>query len=226
MSYSDQRQQFDPRAFAITIGGMGLFLTAMATLGAGIVMDRIIDNPMTVINMDPPPKKVPPPQPQPTPQGQKSDSAPTIITPKPQVDLQKPVAPAFPTTPTETPGTGGNGLSPFDPTTRFDPVPTPIPPVKNPVLTKAQLDSRAVFQPTYPSGRIRAEQSGEVKVRITIGTDGRVTGVEKISATHDDFFEATKRQALSKWRFKPATRDGVPYETTMVMTVRFNLADL
>ncbi|WP_260581590.1 energy transducer TonB [Sphingopyxis sp. PET50] len=61
------------------------------------------------------------------------------------------------------------------------------------------------------------------KVRVLIGTDGRVKQVELVSTDSPGFFEATKRRALAKWRFKPATRGGVPEESWKEMTVRFEI---
>ncbi|WP_235524059.1 energy transducer TonB [Sphingomonas sp. Leaf33] len=49
--------------------------------------------------------------------------------------------------------------------------------------------------------------------------------VERVDAANDAFYDATRRQALNRWRFRPATRDGVPYETWRTMTVRFVLED-
>ncbi|RSU21387.1 hypothetical protein CA223_08115 [Sphingomonas koreensis] len=37
--------------------------------------------------------------------------------------------------------------------------------------------------------------------------------------------EATRRQALARWRFKPATRDGVPVEGWKTMTLRFQIVE-
>jgi periplasmic protein TonB len=79
------------------------------------------------------------------------------------------------------------------------------------------------FQPPYPADEIRAGNAGRVSVRVLIGVDGRVKDIEKVSAASDSFWDATRRQALSKWRFKPATRDGVPYETWKTMNVSFVL---
>ena len=62
-----------------------------------------------------------------------------------------------------------------------------------------------------------------VKIRVLIGVDGRVKAAESVSATSDAFFEATRRQALSKWRFKPATRGGIPQESWKTMSVRFEI---
>jgi protein TonB len=62
-------------------------------------------------------------------------------------------------------------------------------------------------------------------VRVTIGPDGRVTSVEEVSATSPAFFQATQRHALSRWRFKPATVDGRPVQSSKVLSVQFKLDD-
>ncbi|MBB3982542.1 protein TonB [Sphingobium fontiphilum] len=102
----------------------------------------------------------------------------------------------------------------------------PDPPA--PVLVEAAIDPRhaSAFQPDYPPSMIRLEKEGHVTVRVSIGVDGRVTAVERLSASDDAFWAATERQALRKWRFRPATRDGAPVASTKVLTVRFRLADL
>jgi protein TonB len=101
---------------------------------------------------------------------------------------------------------------------------TPIP-VPNPVLVDATLDPRYGdrVQPDYPSALARQEITGTVTVRILIGADGRVKQVQQVSATDPLFFEATQRQALKYWRFKPAMRDGIAIESWQTKTVRFKL---
>ncbi|TAJ41295.1 MAG: energy transducer TonB, partial [Chitinophagaceae bacterium] len=47
--------------------------------------------------------------------------------------------------------------------------------------------------------------------------------VEMVSAAHPGFFEATRKQALRYWKFRPATRDGVATESWRTMTVRFTI---
>jgi len=79
------------------------------------------------------------------------------------------------------------------------------------------------FQPDYPAAEIRNAREGLVSVRVLIGTDGRVKSVQQVSATSAAFFDATRRQAMAKWRFKPATRGGVPQESWKTMNVRFEL---
>src|SRR3546814_20810836 len=81
------------------------------------------------------------------------------------------------------------------------------------------------FQPDDPRREERAGIEGIVTVRVLIGTDGRVKAVELVRGHSPAFFEATKKRALSKWRFKPATRGGVAEESWREMTVRFQLRD-
>lgn len=102
--------------------------------------------------------------------------------------------------------------------------PTPLPPL--PFVNAAQ-DMRYLkdFQPPYPASELRAERDGLVRLKVLIGVDGRVKAVEQLSATSDAFFEAARRQALSKWRFKPATRGGIPEESWKTMSVRFEIAN-
>jgi periplasmic protein TonB len=96
-----------------------------------------------------------------------------------------------------------------------------------PALVTARRDPRYAedFQPPYPAAKLRSQEDGRVSVKVLVGTDGRVKAVEQLSATSQDFFDATRRQALSKWRFKPATRGGVAEESWMTLSVTFRIQD-
>lgn len=102
-----------------------------------------------------------------------------------------------------------------------------IDPAPVPVLVKATPDPRfaARFHPTYPPALRREGLEGSVTVRVTIDEQGRVITVEQVRATHPAFFEETRAQALRAWRFRPATRDGVPVRSEQVLTVQFRLED-
>ena len=97
----------------------------------------------------------------------------------------------------------------------------PLPP--EPVRIAARIDPRSELQPPYPASEERAANEGSVKVRLLVGADGRVKAVEQLSATSDAFWRATEKQALRHWRFKPATVDGKPVESRLVLTVHFQL---
>ncbi len=99
------------------------------------------------------------------------------------------------------------------------------PPMIPPVLKPAKLNPRyaGALQPEYPTGMIREEKEGAVTIKVLIGVDGRVKQVEPIRFDEDAFLAATRKQALSSWRFLPATKDGEPVESWKEMTVRFQM---
>jgi len=175
---------------------------------------------ITVIDIFDPPEPPPldPPKPQP-----KAETA-TPAQPRPS-------APE-PTIRTDSPNTTATSTDVTPPLPPLPPVPKagptavvdPLPPLP---LVSAEQDPRFArdFQPGYPAAELRAQRDGIVKLRVLIGIDGRVKAAEPVTATSDAFFDATRRQALSKWRFKPATRGGVPQESWKTMTVRFRIED-
>lgn len=167
----------------------------------------------------PVPEPIDPPKPQPKPETAHTPTQPRLTIPDPTIRT------------TSENRIEGTDVIPdtLPPLARpADPGPIVIDPPK-PVapLIGASTDPRYAqdFQPEYPSQEIRAQRDGLVTIRVLIGTDGRVKAVEQVSATSDAFFAVTKRQALGKWRFRPATRGGVAEESWKTMTVRFRLED-
>lgn len=102
------------------------------------------------------------------------------------------------------------------------------PPAHVPVRRDADFDPRfaANLRPPYPASEQRAQRNGMVRIRVTIGTDGRVRAAERVSATSDAFWAAAERQALTRWRFRPATLDGRPVESVKVLTLHFRIEDV
>ena len=104
----------------------------------------------------------------------------------------------------------------------------PGPPISDPGPVDLGLPARAADPPAMPKLVLaqldqREGIEGVAVVRVLIGTDGRVKAVELVSTDDPAFFEATKRRALTKWRFKAATRGGVPEESWKEMRVRFEI---
>lgn len=206
-------------------GSLGLALVATAlplvALVMGLHIQRIIrdDTPLVTypVRDDPPP----PPDPQSKPHPRDSQPAhDTVFVPKlpplPSDNLTKTTPdPSLPPNPfPPQPGAGDAG--------------TPVEPVKPaPVIVGAQVDPRysGLLQPPYPAAEQRAGRSGRVVLRVLVGADGRVHQVERIEAASDAFFAAAERQALTRWRFTPATRDGVAIEQWKVMSLRFEVHD-
>ncbi len=176
---------------------------------------------------------VPPVEPTPPPPQRSEDTAvsrqaPSVVdqpparVPAPANDL---VLDTGPTVPLDVIGAPPGDL--VVPQPRVLPAPVPVP-VPEPVRVAAEIDPRyrSSLQPPYPASEQRNEREGSVRLRVTIGTDGRVKAAEQLSATSDAFWETTRAQALRHWRFRPATVDGQPVESQKVMTVTFRLSDL
>jgi protein TonB len=96
-----------------------------------------------------------------------------------------------------------------------------IPPA-DPIRLPAQMIG-SNLQPPYPTSEQRMEREGRVVIQVTIGPDGRVIAVRRVNATSDAFWEATERHARRSWRFRPATVDGRPVESTRTLTVHFQM---
>lgn len=169
-----------------------------------------------LIPLDQPPPPLPEPKPQPS---VRSSTTPLPLAPPSEVKTVSAEPPISITTilPPAGPVDLGAGVGPG-----AEPSPLPLP-----TLVAATADPRYAddFQPTYPPGERRAGHEGRVVVRVLIGVDGRVEQVQKVSAANDAFFAATRNQALKKWRFKPATRGGVPVESWKTMGVTFQLQE-
>ena len=106
---------------------------------------------------------------------------------------------------------------------RIEPLPLPTPAA--PVLVEATPDPRhaEAFQPPYPPAKQRLGEEGRVILKVLIGTDGRVKATEIVVSDDPAFSAVTVRQAMTRWRFRPATRDGVAVEAWRTMTVRFEM---
>ena len=209
-----QQKRTSPTSFALVL------LLHVGVLGAVIMVKgptfAPAEPPLIIKHIPNPtdPEPVPEP-PRETRQTERITSVtPTIVLPP----LPTPVQP-LPPIPT-----------PVDPThtgMTISPPSQPVP-VRDPVRRGASVDPRYAdaLQPPYPLSEQRAQRTGTVQLRVTIGTDGRVRAVERLSATSDAFWEVARRQALGRWRFRPATIDGRPVESTKVMTIQFRLADV
>lgn len=200
-----------------------------AALALGLPLAMIVAVALSPMVVDTPPRTEPTtwtsvPLPKPTPPDPQPDARP-----QPDQRQDRITAPETPLPPLQRDPVIGVPTDPYVPPTGSGadtgpaiPVDPPAPPPK---LVRAELDPRyaGAFQPDYPASEQRREIEGMVRVRVLIGTDGRVKAVELVSTDSPGFFEETRRRALARWRFKPATRGGVAEESWKEMTVRFQI---
>ena len=79
-------------------------------------------------------------------------------------------------------------------------------------------------QPKYPPVAERMHATGLVEAEALIGVDGvveelRITRVEG----RDIGFEKATEEAINKWRYRPATKNGVRVRTWIKIRVPFEL---
>lgn len=76
--------------------------------------------------------------------------------------------------------------------------------------------------PGYPETARRAGLQGRVVLRAVIGLDGGVEDVRVASAT-SPLFEDSAREAVRRWKYRPARAGGEPVRVYLTVTVDFRL---
>jgi TonB family protein len=76
-------------------------------------------------------------------------------------------------------------------------------------------------KPEYPPLAKAARVQGTVKLELKIGSDGVVKDSRLISGP--PLLVAAAASAVHNWKFRPATSDGVPVESTHLVDIRFTL---
>ncbi|WP_158305386.1 energy transducer TonB [Opitutus terrae] len=74
--------------------------------------------------------------------------------------------------------------------------------------------------PTYPPEMKQEKASGIVMVKISIDENGDVVDRVVAKSTRAEFDEAALA-AISKWKFKPAKKDGAAVKATVTIPIKF-----
>lgn len=225
MSYVDQANKADPAGIAAALAVNGAIAAALIfmTVHEGV---RTFHPPTKTFDV--PPKSAPPIEPK---QIEKQlPTTPPVFVPDTIVPTIDPPTKTVTTTNEQPSGpplqTGGNiGEGTKIAIAELPKITPPILPPPAPIFESAVRDPKFAsrFQPNYPPGMLQREIEGTVTIRVLIGTDGRVRAANVIKAATPEFAAASERQALSQWRFKPATRDGQAVEDWQTLTVRFDI---
>jgi len=94
---------------------------------------------------------------------------------------------------------------------------------KEPSLSKQVMVSPKVLfnpLPIYPHDH---KVDGSVKLFGYVGTDGKFHD-PKVVRSLDPTLDALAVEAVGRWKFKPATRDGVPVNCSLTIEMNFKLA--
>jgi len=162
-----------------------------------------------------------------------------------EAELRRRLEEEFPTptplpptaTPTLTPSatpTATETATPVPPTaTPVPPTATPVPPTPTPSVREGDIVSPGAgvtgpviisqVEPKYPPVARNLRVEGEVEARALIGIDGAVETVEIVSCSRPGVgFEKATEDAISEWRYKPATKNGVKVRMWVTIRVPFN----
>lgn len=200
MAYADQGMSRG-RITAIVVVGLlhALLGYAFVTGLAYNVVKKVQEDLKTfdVIEEPPPPEEEPPPPPPETPQ---PVQPPPIVSPPPIVRVNTP-PPAITTTRVAPPPVITTTAPPAPPA----PVVAPPPP-RIVEATKPRADLRGLITgDDYPSSAMRNEEEGTVRVRLTVGPNGRVSDCSVTSSSGSSSLDsATCRLLKSRARFTPA----------------------
>lgn len=77
--------------------------------------------------------------------------------------------------------------------------------------------------PSYPPGALRSHQQGWVVVSFKIDTDGRTSDIKVIDSQPRRVFDRAAIEAVDRYRFTPAMKDGVAIASTKQQKIEFKL---
>ena len=110
----------------------------------------------------------------------------------------------------------------------------PPPPLPPPAPSEAVYPDGPVTQatplpgstppPSYPSRALRRNESGTVMVQATIGVDGFPESITVTRGSGSRDLDRAAVDAVRRWRFQPATRDGRPTTGMVNIPITFNPA--
>ena len=79
------------------------------------------------------------------------------------------------------------------------------------------------LKPPYPESKILSEEEATLQLRLTISDAGRVTAVDPVGAADRVFLDAARRYLIAHWRYQPATEDGRAVNSSVVISLHFQL---
>jgi TonB family protein len=75
--------------------------------------------------------------------------------------------------------------------------------------------------PDYPQEALQKKLRGEVRVKITVGSDGKVRDAGVVSSNPSGVFDRAALAAVRRWRYQPGEVDGAAVEATLMTSIIF-----
>jgi protein TonB len=219
MSYANRKQMSSNRPAAIVIVALihiALGYALVTGLAYNVIKKAAEDlKTFDVEDEPPPPEEEPPPPPEKT----ETPPPPQVVAPPPIVRtnvapppiVSTPVAPPPVITPRATPA---------------PPAPPAPPPPRVSQAAKAKANLNSLFSTDdYPASALRNEEQGTTAVRLSVGTDGRVTDCSITSSSGSGSLDSATCNILRRRaRFTPAKdQAGNPISDTTTARIRWDV---
>ncbi len=228
LAYATHRRpgrRLSPTALTLIIGGHAIALALLVTAKMDVSgpakqpPTEWVDVPLPPAPPEPEPKPIEQPRTEspPAPNSFIDRPPPTVSLPAlgPAVEMGPPIASTVP------------DIGPALETPLRSSIPDPVPPPPaEPVRVAARaLTPPDLLRPPYPDSKRRGEEEAVLRLRLSIDERGRVSSVEPIGAADPAFLASARSHLQRHWRYRPATEDGRPVTSTLIITLRFELED-
>ncbi len=209
MAYSDQ-QMSSNRVIALILVAI-IHIVIGYTLVTGLAFEaakKVVER-VTTIDVDEPPPPEPEVDEPPPPEPQPDTAPPPPVAMPPPINVSTSPPPIRTTTTISPPAPVARVALPPAPAGP-PPAPPPPPPPSQARAAQPQNQSswtRRIIE-NYPSRAIRQEEEGTVGVRVTVGTNGRVSGCTVSSSSGSSVLDQAACKDMTRYaRFEPALND-------------------
>jgi protein TonB len=79
----------------------------------------------------------------------------------------------------------------------------------------------ARIQPEYPPQALRSREEGTVLVRVDVDANGMATNPEVVNRSGSRELDRAAAEAVKRWRFRPAQRNGEPVSGVVLVPISF-----
>jgi protein TonB len=121
--------------------------------------------------------------------------------------------------PLPAPGPAPRPMAPAAPPSNM-PAPAPAAPAASADTAARPLSTPA---PRYPREAQRRRVEGTVLLRVHGGADGEAGDIDLVQGSGSRDLDRAAVEAVRRWRFAPATRNGQPVESAVQVPIAFNL---
>ena len=87
---------------------------------------------------------------------------------------------------------------------------------------RAQPQPLSTPAPRYPREALRMGAGGTVRITVTVAADGSVERLELAGSSGNRHLDRAALEAVRRWRFQPATRNGQPVVAEVSVPIVFN----